>query len=373
MTPEGKFTIVFSNSIQAKKWGGGEKWMITAARGLADRGHQVIMAGKKGAVFIHRAQEANLQTVLFNVRADFHPLKMMQIQKFLQSQRVDIILLNLNKDIRVAGWAASRARVPVILARNGLKLISDKLEHRITISLVDGIITNTYSIKEEYKEIPWLPESKVKVIYNGIAIPSEVETIDLHRQYDIPDDHLILAAVGRLSPQKGFDLLVSAMAQVKATGLPGTVLIVGKGKLRNRLEQLAHTLGAQDRVRLVGFIKDPLPLIKSADYVILTSLQEGLPNVVMEAMALGTPVLSTHVNGVPELLQHMESGYLFEPGSVEAIVGAIKFAYDNRHTELPRRFGEAARKVIHSKFSLAGMIDHLEEYFVEKYAQSHRR
>lgn len=373
MTPESKFTIVFSNSIKASKWGGGEKWMVTAARGLAERGHHVIVAGKKNSVFIRQAQAVNLETVLFDIHADFQPLKVLTIQKFLQTQGIDVIVLNLNKDIRVAGWAAFRAKVPVILARNGYKLISDMLKHRLTISLVDGIITNTNSIKEAYRSIPWLPESKVKVIYNGIKIPGKVESIDLRQQYGIPEGHVVLIAIGRLAWEKGFDLLISAMARIKAAGLPCTVLIVGDGDLRSQLEDMIRTLGVAGQVRLTGFVEDPLPLIKSADYMILTSRQEGMPNVILEAMALGTPVLSTAVNGTVELVKHMENGYLFKTDSLDAIVEAVRFAYDHHRTDLPKRLRETARNVVRQRFSLPKMINQLEEYFDEKYAQSPRR
>ena len=373
MTPDGKFTIAFSNSIQAAKWGGGEKWVVTTAQGLAERGHHVIVAGKKNSAFIRQAKTANLETVLFNIHADFQPLKVLTIQKFLQAQAIDVIVLNLNKDIRVAGWAAQRAMVPVILARNGFNLISDRLRHRLTISLVDGIITNTNSIKEAYKSIPWLPESKVKVIYNGVKIPVKVESIDLHQQYGIPEDHVVLIAIGRLAREKGFDLLISAMARIKAAGLLCTILLVGDGNLRSQLEAMIHTSGAADRVRLTGFIEDPLPLIKSADYLILTSRHEGMPNVILEAMALGTPVLSTAVNGTTELVEHMESGYLFEAASRAAIVEAVRFAYDHHRTDLPKRLRETARNLVRQRFSFPRMIDQLEEYFHEKYVHSPRR
>ena len=183
MSPEGTFTIVFSNSIPAGDWGGGEKWMVTCARGLADRGHQVIVAGRSNSVFLDRARTADLETVAFNLHADFSPMKSLKIQRFLQARDVEVIILNLNKDVRVAGWAARRAGVPVILARNGYPLLADTWVHRLSTSLVDGIITNTNAIKDIYRDIPWLPQSKIRVIPNGIALPEQVPTIDLRQRY----------------------------------------------------------------------------------------------------------------------------------------------------------------------------------------------
>ncbi|HCI16664.1 MAG: glycosyltransferase, partial [Candidatus Marinimicrobia bacterium] len=138
---EKKLNIFFSNSISAHKWGGGEKWMITAACGLKNRGHGVTVSGKANSVFLNNAVEAGLDIIPLNIYADYSPLKIWYTKRVLQRKQVDVIMLNLNKDIRVAGIAARMANVPVIVARNGIQLFSDKWKHKKTIGLVDGIIT----------------------------------------------------------------------------------------------------------------------------------------------------------------------------------------------------------------------------------------
>ena len=121
-----KLNIFFSNSISTHKWGGGEKWMVTAANGLKSRGHNVTLSGKANSEFLKRAQQAGLKTIPLNIYADYNPLKIWHTKKILKKQSVDVIVLNLNKDIRVAGLAAKWARVPAIIARNGIQLFSDK-------------------------------------------------------------------------------------------------------------------------------------------------------------------------------------------------------------------------------------------------------
>ena len=102
-----KLNVFFSNSISSHKWGGGEKWMITAAKGLSDRGHNVMVSGKSNSIFLFKAKENNLNTIPFNFLQDYNPLKIWYTKKILIKEDIDVIILNLKKDIRVAGISAN--------------------------------------------------------------------------------------------------------------------------------------------------------------------------------------------------------------------------------------------------------------------------
>ena len=183
-----KLNIFFSNSISAHKWGGGEKWMITAACGLKERGHEVTLSGKANSILLSKAEEAGLKILPLNIYADYNPFKIWYTKRILKREKVDVIMLNLNKDIRVAGIAARWAKVPGIIARNGIQLFSDKWKHKKTIELVDGIITNSESIRTAYNNFSWMPKEKTTVIYNGLKMngtiiePADVHTIYTYRR-----------------------------------------------------------------------------------------------------------------------------------------------------------------------------------------------
>lgn len=367
-----KLTIFFSNSISAPKWGGGEKWMITAARGLQDRGQRVIVSGKAKSVFIQRAREAELDTIPLNISADYSPLKIWNTKRILEREQVDVIVLNLNKDIRVAGFAAHLAKTPVIIARNGIQLISNKWKHKKTMGLVDGIITNSNSIRDTYNSYPWMPEDKTRVIYNGVEINGSIKPADLRTIWDIPGNHVVFVAAGRLTDQKGFDLLIDAMAKLDRNRYPCTVLIAGRGKQRSELENRIKNHGLKGKVKLIGFQQYLFPVLKAADFIIMTSRQEGMPNVIMESMALGKPVLVARVNGVPELVEHDRTGYIFRPFNVESIIQSMQWACDHRDSDQVKQWGQAAREYVQKNFTLKKMLDNLEAYFYEQYARSNR-
>ena len=368
-----KLNIFFSNSISSQKWGGGEKWMVTAANGLKQRGHNIILSGKANSEFLLRAQKADLNTIPLNIYADYSPFKIWHTKKILQKHSVDVIVLNLNKDIRVAGIAARLAKVPVIIARNGIQLFSNKWKYKKTISIVDGIITNSKSIQKAYNDFPWMNKKKTTVIYNGLKLRDTIDSYDLRKKWGIRKDNLVFVAAGRLTHQKGFDLLIEAVSKLKKSPRPFSILIAGTGKDRDQLTNQIEKNQLVDKIKLIGFQEDLDSILQSADFVIMPSRQEGMPNVVMEGMALGRPVLAANVNGVPELMDHMKNGYIFEPLNVNAITQAIEFAIENHKSEKIASWCTNAKGHIAQNFTIDKMLDNLEDYFHYQYSLKNRK
>jgi glycosyltransferase involved in cell wall biosynthesis len=272
----------------------------------------------------------------------------------------------------VAGIAARMANVPVIVARNGIQLFSDKWKHKKTIGLVDGIITNSESIKNAYNGFPWMDKEKTTVIYNGLKMNGAVKPADVQTIWNIPKDHLVFVAAGRLTGQKGFDLLIEATRRMNGKHRPFTLLIAGMGKDRKSLEKQIAESQLNSHVKLIGFQNNLSSILKAADYIIMPSRQEGMPNVVMEGMALGKPVLAANVNGVPELMSHRKTGFIFKSMKVSSICEAMAFVMNHHGSEEIVNWGIAAKKHVTDHFTLDTMIDRLESYFYEQYAQTHR-
>ena len=367
-----KLNIFFSNSISAHKWGGGEKWMITAAKGLSKRGHCVRVSGKTNSIFLDKANEKGLNTVPLNFFEDYSPFKIWHTKRILIREKVDVIILNLKKDIRVAGIAARMAKVPVIIARNGIQLFRDIWKHKKTAGLVDGIITNTNSIRDIYNQFPWMDNKKTKVIYNGLKMNGVIDQVNIHNIWNIPKDNIIFVAAGRLTIQKGFDLLIDAVYQLKGKTKPFSVLISGSGKEWSNLERQIDQKGLKGIVKLIGFQNNLSQIINAADFVLMPSRHEGMPNVAMESMALGKPVFASNVNGIPELIKHRHSGYILDSLSVNKICDAMQFAINNHGSEEINRWGITAKNKIATHFTLTEMLNQLESYFYSHINYLHR-
>jgi glycosyltransferase involved in cell wall biosynthesis len=134
-----------------------------------------------------------------------------------------------------------------------------------------------------------------------------------------------LLAVGRLHPQKGFDLLLDAFGGVRQAGIPATLTVLGDGGERTALEAQAQRLGIAATVRFVGFQEQPYPYFGHADLFVLSSRYEGMPNVVLEALACGCPVVAFECpHGVNEIIRHEVNGLLVPPEDVGGMRAALE-------------------------------------------------
>lgn len=162
---------------------------------------------------------------------------------------------------------------------------------------------------------------------------------------------LALLAVGRLHPVKDHAFLVRACRMLKDREVPFSCAIAGEGPERGSLDKLIHDLQLEDEVRLLGHLS-PRHLgacYADADLVVLTSRSEGIPVVLMEAMARGKPVLAPAITGIPELVEDGKNGFLYRPGSLEDFVARITLVHDSRSALGP--LGRAAQQHVQQHFN----------------------
>ncbi|MEI6650947.1 MAG: glycosyltransferase [Chlorobiaceae bacterium] len=354
--------ILFSNSIGRDKFGGGEKWMVNAAKELAKRGHNVVLGSKKNSKILDYATSNGVKTTVFEIRGDISPLSTLKVAAFLKQQAIDVLICNLNKDVRVAGLAAQIVQTPVVLARHGMLLCGNKWKHKVTLTkLVDGIITNSNTIKESYRNYGWFDDDFVKVIYNGIIIPETIVAYNFSVRF--PGKKIIYSA-GRLSEQKGFTWLIEAAAILKKTRNDLIFAISGEGKLEADLKKQVANASLEDSFIFMGFTDNIYPYLKGCDLFVLASLFEGMPNVVMEAMAMQKPVIATDVNGARELMVDGKTGIIVPPKQPEALAAAIEKIIDN--PEILAEFGKSGYERVTHEFTMNAMGNKLEEYLQQK-------
>ena len=363
--------VLFINSIGKDKFGGGEKWMVNAAKGLTDRGHSVVLASKRNSRLLEYAAGRGVRTKVMEIRGDFSPLATLKIAAWMKRHQTDILICNLNKDVRVAGLAARLVGHPVVLARHGMLLCSKKWKHKLSLTkLTDGIITNSRTIREAYAGYGWFDRNFVKVIYNGLTIPEHVEPYDFASRF--PGKKIIYSA-GRLSKQKGFEYLIEAAAILKRKRNDLVFAISGEGKLEQSLKQMVAERGLENSFIFLGFTPDIYPCLLGCDLFVLASLFEGMPNVVMEAMAMQKPVVATDVNGARELMgastksRDCDTGLIIPPKEPAAIAEAIEKIIDD-----PARmaaYGKAGRERVETHFTVPIMVDNLEAHLRHKIAE----
>ena len=198
------------------------------------------------------------------------------------------------------------------------------------------VAISSYGRSQLYRWVEYTYWPKIRVIHCGIELA-------FHEGFQTPPPATSrLVCVGRLAAQKGLLLLIAAATILFRKGIPFELVLVGDGEMRSEVEALIAKNAIGGRVRLTGSIStDQLrEEILAARALVLPSFAEGLPGVIMEAMALRRPVLSTYVAGIPELVQHGINGWLIPAGSVEALAAAMEHVLSLSVSEL-RTVGEA--------------------------------
>jgi glycosyltransferase involved in cell wall biosynthesis len=186
------------------------------------------------------------------------------------------------------------------------------------------------------------------------VVPNPVVTSELFEMAAVPIDHPwfvegappVILGIGRLTTQKDFGTLIRAFAEVRGQR-EARLMILGEGSERPALERLARELGVRDDVVLPGFVDNPFAFLKRAALFVLSSTYEGLPGVLIQALACGTPVVSTDCDSGPrEILDGGRLGILVPVGDLDALANGIREALDHPRTRTPAdvlgRFTDAA-------------------------------
>ena len=227
-------------------------------------------------------------------------------------------------------------RVPVIVSARGTDINlfpwfrSIRPMIQWTLRQADGVIAVSAALREAMVELG-TPPDKIQVIPNGVD-PQRFEPVDrqaARRHLGLPAEGQAIVQVGSLISSKGPRLLIAALAEIAPRFPDLRLYLLGEGSLRKKLESLVRENGLEQRVLLVG--SRPNEELKfwysAADLTCLASLREGMPNVVLESLACGTPVVATRVGGVPEILISSELGLMAEP-NVQSIAMALKSALE---------------------------------------------
>ncbi|HTU93910.1 MAG TPA: glycosyltransferase [Gemmataceae bacterium] len=197
-----------------------------------------------------------------------------------------------------------------------------------------------------------VPPERCLLIENAIdtdVFSRRLPIAEAKQRLSISPDRFVIGAVGRLSAEKGFDVLIHSVAGLLKQGLDADLLLIGDGEQQPQLQALIAELGVGDRVRLLGFRADTIELYQAMDVFALSSYREGLPNVLLEAMALEVPVVATRIAGIPRLIHDGGNGLLVEPGQIDSLACAINRLCDD--AALRTRLSQAGRQTIETSYS----------------------
>ncbi len=343
--------------LQDLKFGGTQRQTLELARLLKGGRFRVevwLLAGGDDLVPLARSFEVPL--VWLSRREHPGPAALVQLWRRLRQGGVDLLAL-LTVVPNIWGRLLGRlARVPVIVGNCRGGAAPQRQQERWLWPLAHRIICNSAALQKTLMNHHGVPGHRLTVIPNGVDAafyrPAAAE----------PGGPPVLLCVARMVLEKDHDTLLRAFALATGTHPRAELWLVGEGPRLEAVQNLAQQLLPAGRVRVLPGQADLRPLFQRASVFVLSSVAEAMPNVVLEAMAAGLPVVATRVGGIPEMVVPGQTGWLTPPGEAAALAAALSQVLENAATR--RRFGRAGRERVLGEFSLDSMGRRFETEFV---------
>lgn len=220
------------------------------------------------------------------------------------------------------------------------------------------VAVSSYGKSQLYRWCDFKDWDKIKIIHCG------VDEAFLSLPYQPITEKPCFVSVGRLSEQKGQYLLIEAVSKLVAQGYQFELILVGDGELRQPIEEAIERWNLQDTVKITGWATQTqvTKYILQSQVMVLSSFAEGLPVVIMESLALGRPVISTYIAGIPELVIPEKSGWLVPAGSAEALVSTLQIVLDTPISQL-EKIGKSGQKMVKEKHNVNQEAQKLKQLF----------
>lgn len=334
---------------------------------------------------LEEVEESGVKVVrLNNLVRNIHPFKdicaLYDLFVLFRKEKPQIVHTHTSKAGIIGRWAARLARVPVIIHTphghvfwgyfNRWVSCFYSILERWTARITDRIITLTEQEKKDHLYFRIASPDKFEVIHSGVELEKfqsiQASPEPLRKELGIPHDAIVVGTAGRLTPIKGHRYLIEAAKQVIAVHLETHFLIIGDGELLSDLLSLAANLGIGDHVHFAGWRTDISEILSTCDIFAFPSLNEGMGKAIVEAMALGKPVIASRVGGIIDLVRDGENGFLIPPADVGSLAESIQILVAD--PEKRRLMGIAGKRAsVH--YGSAGMIvniDALYKHFLDR-------
>lgn len=347
--------------------GGAERIVEQLASGLArDRYNVKVVCLYDPHAIGAEIQAAGVPVIDLDMRGKMDLRAPYRLFRLLQEGNVQVLHAHLFHANLLAATIGRLARVPVIIAtRHSVEIGGGHREwvNRLVRPLCDAVVAVSREVCEAEARCSSIDLDKLVMISSGVKgqIFEEVDQASMERLqslWKIQPESCLVGTVGRFVEPKGYTYLLDALAKIQTQISDTKALLVGDGVLRQPMEDKARELGLSDTVVFTGTRRDVPGILALLDVFVMSSLWEGLPIALLEAMAAGLPVVATSVGGTPEVVVDGVTGLLVPPRDPDALAEAILTLL--RDPGLRQRMGQAGRERVREQFSVEKMVKEIE-------------
>ncbi len=355
--------------VEGFNFGGAETKLLELVQHMnRDRFETTVIGLGLGNEIEHLFRALDCRVMVFQRQRQFDFALLKRVRNFVRDARIDIVMTTLFYADVIGALAGHSGGAKGVFSWETISSPKWLVPHRFwayryAVRRMDKVISVSQATARWLVEKRKVPAEKVMIIPYGVNLqkfnpqPKSLRCADL----GLDAGDFIIGQVARLTEQKGHRFLIDAAAKVVQAVPNAKFVLVGDGPLRAELEERIAACRLQRHFHLLGFRHDVHEILPLFDVFTLPSLYEGLPNVVLEAMACGLPVVATPADGTKEALADGSTGFLVPIGDAEALAKRLIELAANQ--ELRRSLGRAGRKRVEESFSLEGQVAQFEDLY----------
>ncbi len=367
LTPRRAYTILHTESSLG--WGGQERRILAEAQAMRQRGHRLLLAcDPRGELFL-RAQKEEFPTTPLTFGGWCNLKAGLTLRRFLKQEAVEILNTHSSLDswVGLLAWKSLSTRPVLVRTRHLSTPVQNNWPTRMLYHAPAALLTTSRAIKELLATRLKVPPTRIFAIPTGVSLaefaPREADPAGRER-LGIPPDAFVFGTVAVLRSWKGHLFLLEALKELWRNGAAAYLVLVGEGPYRVVIEEKMAELGLTDWVRLVGYQDEVAGWLALMDAVVLASYaHEGVPQALVQALALAKPVVGTAVGGIPEVVIHEQTGLLVPPRDPRALAQAMRQLMED--PEYGRELARRGRELVVAQFSLEQMAVTVEAVYDE--------
>lgn len=353
--------------IETSGPGGAENILISLVKNLDRSRYRSFVCLLRDGWLKTQLESLGIETIVVPQYGALDILWLFRIYRLLKHRSIHVMHAHEFAMNVYGSFLSSVTGIPIVATVHGKDYFWVKWRRRLAYRFVarqSVMVSVSEDLKQFVTQRAAINPDRVRIVHNGIDLYRYAESDrpnTVRKELKINDNQPVIGTVGNLYSVKGHTYLLRACAVVARVFPDFVLLVAGRGDQLGALEEEARSLGILGNIRFLGFRDDVPCLLQAMDVFVLPSVSEGLPLSILEAMALGKPVVASNVGGIPEVVKDGITGYLVPPKDPEPLAEKILLLL--HHPQVAVYLGQSGRKRVHEAFSLEEMIQKYQRLY----------